>query len=156
MQITLGTRFHSGYQHESNPWIKGAELQRVIQNPPPPSEAPFPWAPLSSAAFRPKQYNVTLLRGSFIEPFQLATKEPYPLFKDYLDVPRRFRLQLVFDISPYPPREEWIKSKHYALDHLRFFDMKVFVTDDIDRKDETWAETLDWSYWLSPNAGGWR
>ncbi|PVH98150.1 hypothetical protein DM02DRAFT_630516 [Periconia macrospinosa] len=156
MMITLGTRFHSGYQNENNPWIQGAELQKVIQKSPSPTEAPFPWAPLLSTAFRPKQYNVTLSCGRFIEPFQLATKEPYPLFKRYRDAPRRSRLQLVFDVSPYPPREEWIREKHYVMDHLRFWDMKVFVTDYIERKDETWAETLDWNYWLSPTAGGWR
>jgi hypothetical protein len=156
MQITLGTRFHKGYQNEDNPWIKGAELEKVMHSPPSPSEAPFPWAPLASAAFRPKQYNVTLSCGSFIEPFQLSLKKPYPLFKTYREAPRRYRLELVFDASPYPPLEEWIQSKQYAIENLRFYDMKVFVTGDIERKDETWAETLDWSYWLSPTAGGWR
>ncbi|KAF2708537.1 hypothetical protein K504DRAFT_455513 [Pleomassaria siparia CBS 279.74] len=118
----------------------------------------FPGAPLHSAAFRPKQYTVTLKRGRFIEPCDLFIKKPYPIFqsRQYRAAPNRYASQLVFeDMSPYPPREEWVEKGGLRphLDYHRYWERREFVREIIARKDETWAEMLDLGWWLSPTIG---
>ena len=157
--MTLTTRFTSEY-HRRNHWFKGAALQDYIQNPPPVSEAPFRWAPLHSAAFYPKQYTLTLSRGHFIEPFHQFIKPPYPILKSGSErfAPNRFSYQLVFDKSPYPPREEWAESfenghLRASLEYHHYWERTDFVRGSIAKKDQTWAETLDLGWWLSPSTG---
>lgn len=155
IELTMTTRLPLMY-HARSPWLNGEELHNHLLNPPSASEAPFPWAPLTSAAFRPKTYNLTLTRGSFIEPFQLFIKKPFPLFQEvpYRFSPYRYRYQLTFEnVSPYPPREEWVERTGYlenTLDYQRFWEKRVFVKDV---KDKTWADTLDLGWWLSPSIG---
>ncbi|KAH6642136.1 hypothetical protein C7974DRAFT_468559 [Boeremia exigua] len=159
IEMTLTTRFSSEY-HETNHWFKGAALQDYLQKPPPPSEAPFSWAPLYSAAFLPKQFTLTLSRGTFIEPFHEFVKPPYPLFQRYRFAPTRYSYKISFDKSPYPPPEEWDKSFENnvlgaSMNYHRYWEMKDFVWG---RKDKTWAQTLDLGWWLSPSVGDgyWR
>lgn len=159
IEMTLLTRLSPNYHHD-NFWFKGAALQDHLENPPPPSEAPFGWAPLRSAAFRPKQYTLTLSRGRFIEPFHYFIKAPYPLLQPYYHrhLPNRYTHQIVFDKSPYPPLEEWVESYGKGtlkgtLEHYQFWERTNFVRGEILKKDQTWAEILDLKWWLSPYAG---
>ncbi|KAF9697520.1 hypothetical protein EKO04_004169 [Ascochyta lentis] len=159
IQIILTTRLTSEY-HKYNHWFEGAALQDHLRNPPPPSEAPFPWAPLHSAAFCPKQYTLTLSRGHFIEPFHHFIKPPYPILQSGSErfAPNRFSCQLVFDKSPYPPREEWAESfgngdLRRSLEYHHYWERTDFVRGSIAKKDETWADTLDLGWWLSPSTG---
>lgn len=162
IQMTFTTRIAPVY-HDKNPWLTGAALQDHLQNPPLLSKAPFPWAPLHSAAFSPKQYTLTLSRGRFVEPFHYFVKKSYPLFqfRNYGSsrfAPNRYASQLAFDVSPYPPREEWAESWEQgslglSLDFHQHWEKKEFVRDAIAKKDETWAETLDLGWWLSPAVG---
>jgi hypothetical protein len=159
IQMTLTTRLVPIY-HAQNPWLTGGALEDNLQNPPPPSKAPFPWAPLHSAAFRPKLYTLTLSRGRFIEPFHFFIKKPYPIFQPvpYRYAPNRYACQLVFDMSPYPPREEWTEwaengGLKLSMDYHHFWERREFVREAIAKKDETWAEMLDLGWWLSPTTG---
>ncbi|KAF2643039.1 hypothetical protein P280DRAFT_515476 [Massarina eburnea CBS 473.64] len=151
IQMTFTTLLRLG------PWRGDGARQDNLQNPPSPSEAPFPWAPLKSAAFRPKQYTLTLSRGRFIEPFHLSIKKPFPLFQSvpYCFAPNRYASKLAFDTSPYPPREEWVETGglRSILDYHLDWDKKEFVRGGISKKDETWAEMLDLGWWLSPTTG---
>ncbi|KAF1959123.1 hypothetical protein CC80DRAFT_490098 [Byssothecium circinans] len=155
IQMTLTTRLNPIY-HTRNPWLTGEALQDHLRNPPPPSKAPFPWAPLHSAAFRPKQYTLMLSRGRFIEPFHCFVKQPFPIFQPYRYAPNRYACRLAFDdSSPYPPREEWVETSglKLSLDYHHFWERREFVREAIAKKDETWAETLDLGWWLSPTSG---
>jgi hypothetical protein len=162
IEMTFGTRLAPHY-HERGFWFQGEELKNHLRNPPPPSEAPFRWAPLRPAAFRPKIFNITLSQGRFISPWDLAIKKPYPIFQSGQDrfIPSRYLSQLTFDVSPFPPREEYAEGgvpgvSGHVLDRQHFWEMKVFARDTIDRKDQTWAETLDLGWWLSPTNGKWN
>lgn len=160
--MTFTTRISPSYDDRS-PWLKGTALQEHLQNPPPPSKAPFRWAPLKSAAFTPKQFTLTLSRGRFIEPFHASIKKAYPLFQfghygSNRFAPRRYRCQLEFDVSPFPPREEWTDSLEYgslrpSLEYHQHWEQKRYVRYLIERKDEKWSETLDLGWWLSPSIG---
>ncbi|CAI6316968.1 unnamed protein product [Periconia digitata] len=156
IEITLSPRMHSMY-HKSAYWLKGAALQEHLQNPPPPSEAPFPWAPVHSAAFRPKEYAITLSRGRFIDPGDYWRKGPYPILqKSSFDLlkPSRYACKLVFDKSPFPPREKWTNDSICTfLDYSPFYEWKEFVRDSIDARDQTWVETLNLDWWFSPSSG---
>ena len=158
MQITLSTRIHRAW-HTSNPWVTGAALRAHLHTPPSPDSAPFPWAPLRRAAFRPKQYTLALSpRGRFIEPFQRHVKEPFPLFHQNSCAPNRYRSRLVFqDTSPYPPLDEWVEETAGglapSLEYHRFWEKTEFVRDAVARKDMSWAEMLDVGWWLSPSMG---
>lgn len=160
VNITLGTRLTLEH-HTRSPWLKEAELKRHVQNPPPSSEAPFPWAPFHPTAFRTKQVTLTISRGSYILPWDLFTKKPYPIFQPAgydRRAPSRYRWQPNFDISPYPPREGWAEDVKNgipggALDYGVYWERKSFVRKSLAKKDESWAETLDLSWWLSPTAG---
>jgi hypothetical protein len=154
--MTLGTRLAPHYRQPKR-WFTEEELQDHIQNPPSPSKAPFAWAPLRPAAFRPKQYTITLSRGRFSSPWYLSIKRPYPIFQNVYNrsSPPRYLSQLTFDISPYPPREEFAEGWSHGvnprnLDLQRYWEMKVFVRDSTEK---TWAETLDPWWWLSPTMG---
>jgi hypothetical protein len=155
--ITYSTRIARQYLN-GNPWLKGAALSQHLQNLPLATEAPFPWAPLHTPAFLPKTFKVTISRGRYIEPSQQSIKKPYPLFSGDVDCrPRRYRSKLTFDVSPYPPREEWAEGfasgLEQSLDFHRHWEKKEFVRDGIARGEETWAEALDLGWWLSPSVG---
>ena len=156
--VTYSTRIARQYLN-GNPWLEGAALSQHLETPPAPSNAPFPWAPLHSSAFRPKTFKVTISRGRYIEPWQKFIKKPFPLFLSEADRfrPRRYASKLTFDISPYPPREEWdegfASGLEQSLDFHRHWEKKEFVRGAIAAEEETWAEMLDLSWWLSPTAG---
>ena len=86
-------------------------------------------------------------------------KKPFPLFLSEADRfrPRRYASKLTFDISPYPPREEWdegfASGLEQSLDFHRHWEKKEFVRGAIAAEEEKWAEMLDLSWWLSPTAG---
>lgn len=161
--LTFTTRIAPWY-HDRSPWLQGDALEKHLKNPPPASEAPFPWAPLHSPTLRPKNYLFALSRGCFIEPWQHFIKAPNPLLqlRNYGSngfAPNRYRSQITFDTSPYPPREEWDESwpdrssLSMSLDFQRHWEKKHYVRDGIAKKNETWAETLDLGWWLSPTIG---
>jgi hypothetical protein len=159
MQLTLTTHL-SPMHHSTNPWFTGAAFETHIQNPPSETEAPFPWAPLSPTSFRPKLFTLALSRGNFIEPFQLSIKKSYPIFRTvpYRFCPNRYAWQLLFDTSPYPPREEWkddflTGGLKASLEYHQYWEKREFVRGWIDRKDKTWVERLDLGWWLSPEIG---
>ena len=167
VQITYSTRIARQY-HKRNPWLKDTALEQHLQNLPPPTDAPFRWAPLHTPAFRPKTFKLTISRGRYIEPWHLFIKKPYPLFAGKVGRfrPHRYRSKLTFDVSPYPPEEEWAarfvgSGLEHSLESHRHWEKKEFVRDSIAAKDETWAEMLDLTWWLSPAVGeaysrGWR
>ena len=157
--MTLTTRLTSIY-HPRSPWLKDTALKDHLLNPPSPSKAPFAWAPLHTAAFRPKQYSLRLSRGRFIEPFHLFIKKPYPIFQPvpYCFAPRRYRWRLVFDVSPYPPREEWAVQNGSvglkgSLEYQRCWEKRTFVRGDVARGDETWGEKFDVGWWFGGSVG---
>ena len=93
-------------------------------------------------------------------PFICLSRSPTLVFKLGPDrfAPNRFRYQLSFDISPYPPREEWTdridnRGLGINLNHHEFWEKREFVRGYIDKKGETWAEMLDLGWWLSPTKG---
>jgi hypothetical protein len=166
IEITFGTRLAPQYHLNECFGFSEEDLKSHLQNPPPPSEAPFQWAPLRPAAFRPKQYNITLSRGRFICPWSLTIKRPYPIFQSGYKrfSPDRYYNQITFDNSPYPPREEFAHEyresrgcgvHEHNLDRNLYWEMKTFVRDGIEKKDETWAEMLDPGWWLSSTRGKW-
>lgn len=140
--------------------LKGTTTpEEHLRNPPPPSEAPFRWAPLRSAAFRSKQYNLTLSHGSFIEPFHNFLKPPYPILQSGPNRfrPNRFYYQLVFDKAPYPPREEWavtyMNGLGASLNYHEYWVKTYHVRMGIPKKDLSWKDTFDLGWWFSPTVG---
>ncbi|KAG9197689.1 hypothetical protein G6514_001158 [Epicoccum nigrum] len=158
MEMAYSTRIARQYRN-GNPWLKGEAFEQHLHNLPSPIDAPFPWAPLHSPAFLPKTFTITISRGRYIEPWQHFIKKPYPLFQGEADrfPPRRYASKLTFDVSPYPPRGEWAEGfaagLEQSLDFHRHWEKKEFVRDGIERGEETWAETLDLGWWLSPTVG---
>lgn len=160
--LAFTTRLAPWY-HNKNPWLKGAALEEHLRNPPAQDRAPLPWVPLHGAAFRHKKFAITLSRGRFIEPWHYFIKSPFPLFqfKNFGSkrfAPNRYASQVTFDVSPYPPREEWDDtlasgSLAHSLEFHRHWEKITFVRDAIAKKDHTWAETLDLGWWLSPRSG---
>ena len=160
--MTYGTRL-APHSQKPNFWIgyEEEDLQNHVQNPPSPSEAPFKWAPLYPAAFRPKPFTITVSRGRFPSPWDIDCKSSYPIFHtgyQRRSPPSRYLSQLEFDVSPFPPREEFAEGKsHYTcssnLDSQQYWDIKRFVRDGTDK---TWAEQLDPWWWFSPTVGGWN
>ncbi|RMZ37268.1 hypothetical protein CA14_012039 [Aspergillus flavus] len=73
---------------------------------------------LTDAAFLPKEYTVKLENGQFLCASDVGGR--------YSDSPR-FRTRLVFDKSPYPPREEW-KETDGGVDANRFWEWREFCS----------------------------
>ncbi|PIG85327.1 hypothetical protein AARAC_002836 [Aspergillus arachidicola] len=73
---------------------------------------------LTDAAFLPKEYTVKLENGQFLCASDVGRR--------YSDSPR-FRTRLVFDKSPYPPREEWRETDGGA-DANRFWEWREFCS----------------------------
>jgi hypothetical protein len=73
---------------------------------------------LTDDAFLPKTYTVRLEKGEFITPYDAMRTEEIP------NTPA-FALRLVFDKSPYPPRDEW-KEPDGAPDAIKFWEWKEF------------------------------
>lgn len=124
--------------------------------------APCRWAPLARAAFRPKQYSLRVEKGRFIEPFHNFQKKPFPLFQPdpYGFAPARYAYRLLFDTSPYPARDEWQpeyvmepSAVKACLNYCRFWEHREFVRRPIPKSEQTWAETLNLGWWLSPSKG---
>ena len=162
IEMTYGTRLTPHYQKPGfGIGYEEEDLQNHLQNPPSPSEAPFKWAPLRPVAFRPKPYTITLSRGRFCSPWDVFCKTPYPIFQTGYkrrSPPSRFLSQLMFDVSPFPPREEFAEgmglgTNPHNLDIQQYWDIKVFVRDSTKT---TWAEYLDPWWWFSPMNGEWN
>ena len=69
-------------------------------------------------AFRPKTYSVRLEKGNFLCAYDaMLPKED--------EFTPRFALRLVFDKSPYPPRQEW-KKPEGAPDAVKMWEWKEF------------------------------
>lgn len=171
IEMTLTSRIHPLYKH-GDQWgqsTQRAQAHQQQQQQPPleagsgePASVPCRWAPLAPAAFQPKQYSLRLEKGRFIEPFHKFQKKPYPLFQPdpYGFAPDRYAYRLLFDTSPYPPRDEWLVEHAMepsvvkaCLNYCRFWEYREFVWTFIPKSEQTWAETLDLSWWLSPSEG---
>ncbi|KAI9677317.1 MAG: hypothetical protein M1829_002660 [Trizodia sp. TS-e1964] len=72
---------------------------------------------LCDAAFTPKSFCIRIEKGDFIEPGAIRL-EGFSL--------DRYSLRLLFDKSPYPPREEW-KEPQCGPDSLLFWEHAEFV-----------------------------
>jgi len=73
---------------------------------------------LEEEAFQPKTFQVRLEQGRFLTPFDRSyglTENP------------EFGLQLSFEPSPYPPREQW-KTPKGAPDAMKFWERKTFCS----------------------------
>jgi len=73
---------------------------------------------LTDDAFLPKTYTVRLEKGEFITSYDAMSTEEIPNAST-------FALRLVFDKSPYPPRDEW-KTPEGAPDAIKFWEWKEF------------------------------
>jgi len=80
-----------------------------------------PWAKcvfneLEDTAFQPKSYSIRIEKGHFVRWCEAGSKSP-----------SRFRLRLLFDKSPFPPREEWMKPEG-GPDSSQFWNITEFVS----------------------------
>ncbi|KAK7981193.1 hypothetical protein PG989_013650 [Apiospora arundinis] len=81
---------------------------------------------LTETAFIPKTFNIKLERGHFAEPALSMTKEqPFRGPK--------YQFRLVFDKSPFPPREEWTEGGRFPAEQCRFWDCKEFVAGEVGK-----------------------
>lgn len=87
---------------------------------------------LHEAAFAPKHLTARLERGNFIEP---AYASPEGSSAASGRDRSRYAVRLVFDRSPYPPREQWA-SPERGPDEGRFWEIVEFV----GRKEERLKE----------------
>ncbi|KAE8311249.1 hypothetical protein BDV41DRAFT_578733 [Aspergillus transmontanensis] len=79
---------------------------------------------LTDAAFLPKEYTVKLENGQFLCASDVGGR--------YSDSPR-FRTRLVFNKSPYPPREEW-KETDGGVDANRFWEWREFCSRRLPKR----------------------
>ena len=66
-------------------------------------------------AFLPKAYTITLEKGFFKTPYDVIENE----------YTQRYALRLVWEPSPYPPREEW-KGAQASVEAHKFWEHKIF------------------------------
>ncbi|OJJ86187.1 uncharacterized protein ASPGLDRAFT_24328 [Aspergillus glaucus CBS 516.65] len=71
-------------------------------------------------AFRPKEYNLCLREGRFLEPH-------YGLLSGDATFLKKYSLYLEFDLSPYPPRHEW-KEPDGEAQAVRLWDYTQFCS----------------------------
>jgi hypothetical protein len=97
---------------------------------------------LSDDAFRPKLFTVRIEKGNFIAPSGIGFK----------DSPReRYALRLLFDKSPYPPREEW-KRPEGGPDSNLFWDNVEFAgrpSPELEKKRRIAMNDVDSAGWGS-------
>ena len=91
------------------------------------TKRPFPWARqfvqerkfneslLVDEAFLPKTYTIRLEKGIFKTPYDVIENE----------YTRRYVLRLIWEPSPYPPRDEW-KGARASVEVNKFWERKVF------------------------------
>jgi hypothetical protein len=86
---------------------------------------------LTDAAFLPKTYMIRLEKGRFCTQYdtlklndgrKIAPWDP------------RYALRLVFNVSPYPPREEWKQTD--VPDVFKFWEWNEFCSRAIPKEDE--------------------
>lgn len=153
MELTLSSRLHPLYKERRR--RKGEpEVQPEDQ------VVPNWFAPLASDALQPKRFALRLEKGRFISILDKFHKKPYPLFQTYSYLPGRYTWQITFDKSPYPPMEQWRTEAtgepstiQACLEFYHFWEFREFVRGEIPKSQETWAERLSPSWWLSPAAG---
>lgn len=85
-------------------------------------------------AFLPKTYTITLEKGFF--------KTPYDVIED--EYTQRYALRLVWEPSPYPPREEWKGAQPYS-EALKFWEYKIFC----GRSSEELRKLANGRWWES-------
>ncbi|KAF7586501.1 hypothetical protein BBP40_008783 [Aspergillus hancockii] len=83
---------------------------------------------LTDAAFTPKTYTIRLEQGGFLTPFDARQ----PVASSPM-----FAVRLVFDKSPYPPREEW-KEPDGTPDAMKFWEWREFCGR---RLSENWGSS---------------
>ncbi|KAI9662744.1 MAG: hypothetical protein M1829_006139 [Trizodia sp. TS-e1964] len=72
---------------------------------------------LSDDAFRAKPFSIRIEKGNFTEPVWVGSEGSFR---------PRYTFRLLFDKSPYPPREEW-KKPEGGPDSNKFWDNVEFV-----------------------------
>ena len=93
---------------------------------------------LSDHAFRAKSFIVRIEKGDFVEPAYIG--------EDSVTYKPRYALRLLFDRSPYPPREEWTKPEG-GPDNNNFWNDVEFVGRPLGNKKGTAMNDV--------NLGGW-
>lgn len=81
---------------------------------------------LTDAAFQPKLYSIRIEKGNFTEPCFAGSESP---------LRPRYALRLLFDRSPYPPREEW-REPGGGPDSGQFWGHTEFVARDAPELEE--------------------
>jgi hypothetical protein len=84
---------------------------------------------LTDAAFQPKTYTIRLEKGRFRTQYDMQHdgKKIAPWAPWY-------GLRLVFDVSPYPPREEWKQTD--VPDVFKFWEWNEFCSRVMPKEDE--------------------
>lgn len=93
---------------------------------------------LKGEAFLPKIYRVSLEQGQFIAPLHRR----YPntiLGPEYLV---KYKFNLKFDKSPYPPRDEWREIGWGAPDAHGFWEWNEFSSRKLSKAEIRAANTL--------------
>jgi hypothetical protein len=96
---------------------------------------------LTDDAFQPKSYSIRIEKGNFTEPSFVGSESPSR---------PRYALRLLFDKSPYPPREEW-REPEGGPDSGKFWGHKEFVGRDAPELEKLGRATND-----PAPAGGWN
>jgi hypothetical protein len=81
---------------------------------------------LNDVAFEPKQFSVTIEEGAFWHPSLRAHLDQKHLFYT-----KQCPLQLTFDRSPYPPREEWRNPHTMGLESHKYWERNQFCAGQI-------------------------
>lgn len=85
---------------------------------------------IKEEAFLTKSFIVTLEQGDFITQYDALGASDPP----------HFNFRLVFDPSPYPPREQWKDTARPAADALKFWEWNEFCS----RQKEQDPSTMNW------------
>ncbi|TVY44160.1 hypothetical protein LOCC1_G005920 [Lachnellula occidentalis] len=97
-------------------------LSRRIPQEVEPRYAGFVFNQLEDTAFQPKSYSIRIEKGHFVRPSAVGSPVNYKH-------PDKYALRLLFDKSPYPPREEWTEPEG-GPDSGRFWNITEFVGRD--------------------------
>jgi hypothetical protein len=86
---------------------------------------------LTDAAFLPKTYTIRLEKGRFRTQYDVLKLNDGRKIAPW---DPRYALRLVFDVSPYPPREEWKQTD--VPDVFKFWEWNEFCSRAMPKEDE--------------------
>jgi hypothetical protein len=104
---------------------------------------------LTDAAFQPKTYTLRLEQGRFRTPHDLLNDG-----KNTPDWAPWYAFRLVFDVSPYPPRQEWKWADEKPVpDVYKFWEWKEFCNRELPKEaEETGVVIAGWR-WIRRTLG---